>query len=96
MSDEDKMSKVADRIEQLLCAQFAPTALSVMDDSAKHAGHAGARAGGESHFTVKIVSDAFAGKSRVERHRMVYAVLQPLFDAGLHALVIEAKAPAEG
>ena len=86
------MTRVADRMEKLLAEAFAPQALSISDDSAKHAGHTGARAGGESHFTVRITSAAFAGKSRIERHRMVYAVLQPLFDEGLHALVIEASA----
>lgn len=69
--------------------------LVIIDDSAKHAGHAGAKPGGETHFTVKIVSDAFAGKNAVARHRMVYAALKPLLDEGLHALAIEAKAPTE-
>ena len=59
------------------------------------AGHAGARAEGESHFTVKIVSEKFVGANRVARHRMVYDVLKPLFDDGLHALAIEAKTPSE-
>lgn len=86
---------VSQRITALLNEQLRPTALAVIDDSAKHAGHAGARPGGETHFTVRIVSDAFAGKNAVARHRMVYAALKPLLDAGLHALVIEAKAPGE-
>jgi len=77
-------------MEDLLVEAFAPTELSIMDDSAKHAGHSGARAGGESHFSVRVVSAAFAGKSRVARHRMVYAALKPLIDEGLHALAIEA------
>jgi BolA protein len=86
---------MAHRIEMLLREQLAPTALEIIDDSAKHAGHAGARAGGESHFTVRIVSDGFRGKNAVARHRMVYAALKPLLDEGLHALAIEAKAPDE-
>ena len=86
---------VAAQIHTALENAFAPTHLQVIDDSARHAGHAGARAGGESHFTVVIVSEAFAGMSRVARHRAVYAPLQPLFDAGLHALAIDAKTPAE-
>lgn len=86
------MPRVADRMEKLLVEAFAPRELSIVDESARHAGHAGAREGGESHFNIRIVSDAFAGKSRVARHRMVYAVLQPLFDEGLHALTIEAEA----
>ena len=86
---------VAIHMEQLLRAALAPIALAIEDDSAKHAGHAGARAGGESHFTVRVVSAAFAGKSRVTRHRMVYDALAPVFAQGLHALAIDAKAPGE-
>lgn len=89
------MSRVAQRMEDLIVEHFAPSAFSIMDDSRMHAGHAGAREGGESHFTVKIVSDKFAGKSKVERHRMVYSLFQPLFDEGLHALVIQALTPGE-
>lgn len=89
------MARVSDRMEKLLMVAFAPQALSIEDDSARHAGHAGAREGGESHFTVRITSAAFAGKSRVERHRMVHAALKPLLDEGLHALAIEAKATEE-
>lgn len=87
------METVAHQIEQLLTAKFAPVSLTVTDDSAKHAGHAGAREGGQSHFSVTIVSDAFAGLNAVARHRAVYAALKPLLDAGLHALAIEAKTP---
>ena len=86
---------VAEKIEALLTEQLTPTALHIIDDSAKHAGHAGASPAGESHFTVKIVSEAFTGKNAVARHRMVYAALKPLLDAGLHALVIEAKVVGE-
>ena len=86
---------VANEIEKLLREQLNPSALEVIDDSAKHAGHAGARAGGESHFTVKIVSKNFAGMNAVARHRAVYAALKPLLDAGLHALVIEARVVGE-
>lgn len=87
--------RVAEQIEHLLMEAFKPTALSIMDDSGLHAGHAGAREGGESHFTVRVVSAMFAGKNAVARHRMVYAALKPLLDAGLHALAIEAKTPDE-
>ena len=86
------MNTMADRIYTALTAQFAPASLTVTDDSAKHAGHTGARAGGDSHFTVAIVSEAFRGMSRVARHRAVYAVCQPFFDEGLHALAIDAQA----
>jgi len=86
---------VAEKIEAALQTAFSPTKLEVIDDSAKHAGHAGANPQGESHFTVRIVSEKFAGLSRVARHRAVYEVLQPMFDAGLHALAIDAKALGE-
>lgn len=89
------MVTVAKRMELLLNQQLNPTALHIIDDSAKHAGHAGAKPGGETHFTVKIVSEVFTGKNAVARHRMVYAALKPLLDAGLHALAIEAKAVGE-
>lgn len=86
---------VAGQIHSILTNEFAPSLLVVQDDSAKHAGHAGARPSGESHFTVNIVSEKFRGMSKVARHRAVYAPLQPLFNAGLHALAIDAKAPGE-
>lgn len=87
------MDSTANIIRQRLEAAFAPDALDVIDDSAKHAGHAGARPGGQTHYTVRITSAAFAGKSPVARHRAVYAALDGLFEQGLHALAIEAKAP---
>lgn len=89
------MGSVAAQIHATLEANFHPFSLTVVDDSARHAGHAGAREGGESHFTVTIISEKFTGMSRVARHRAVYAVLQPLFDTGLHALNIDAKTPVE-
>ncbi|MGZ6009339.1 MAG: BolA family protein, partial [Rhizomicrobium sp.] len=66
---------VAETIREKLTAAFAPAELLVEDESAKHAGHAGARPGGQTHFSVRIVADTFAGVSRVERQRRVYAVL---------------------
>lgn len=89
------MGGVADRMENLLSEALHPTALSVIDESSRHAGHVGARAGGESHFKVVVVSEVFQGKSRIERHRMVYDALKPLIDEGLHALAIEAKTATE-
>jgi BolA protein len=86
------MSTTAQQITQLLQTEFSPTHLEVTDDSARHAGHAGARPEGQTHFTVAIVAEAFRGKSRVETHRMVYAVLAGLFEQGLHALAITARA----
>lgn len=75
--------------------RLQPSSLSVTDESHQHAGHAGWREGGETHFRIDIVSEAFAGKSRVERHRLVNAALAEAFERGLHALAIKAKAPGE-
>lgn len=72
---------------------LAPVTLSVQDDSADHAGHAGAREG--SHFSVRIVSARFAGLSRVARHRLVYDSLGNLMTQGIHALALDARAPNE-
>lgn len=81
-------------IEQQLQARFQPTRLEVLDESAAHAGHAGANAEGfGSHFRVRIVSAAFDGKTRVASHRLVYDELQNFFDQGLHALAIEIGKP---
>lgn len=74
---------------------FAPAALEVVNDSQRHAGHAGSPGTGESHFSVKVVSAAFAGKSRVERHRMVNEVLAEELNGKIHALAISALAPEE-
>jgi BolA protein len=82
-------------IERSLKQALDPERLLVLDESADHAGHAGHRAGGESHFRVRIVSQAFAGRSRVERHRLVNDTLKPAFAQGVHALAIEASAPGE-
>jgi BolA family transcriptional regulator, general stress-responsive regulator len=82
-------------ITHALEQRFQPTVLTVADESHQHAGHAGWREGGETHFRLDIVAGAFAGKSRVERHRMVNAALAPAFERGLHALAIQARAPGE-
>ncbi|OOG39712.1 BolA family transcriptional regulator [Polaromonas sp. A23] len=80
----------AARIEEQLRARLNPSLLEVIDESAAHAGHAGANARGfGSHFRVRIASTAFAGKSRVACHRLVYDALQNFIDQGLHALAIE-------
>ena len=87
---------VATAIETRLIAALAPVSLAVIDDSASHAGHAGHDGGGESHFTVRITAAAFAGQSRVARQRAVYAALGDLLaPGGIHALIIEARAPGE-
>ena len=87
----------ADRLQQIqerLKAAFAPVHLQVKDQSHLHAGHAGAR-DGMGHFEATIVADAFAGKSRIERHRLVYAALGSLMQTDIHALKINAYSPDE-
>ena len=86
---------VADDIRRKLTGAFAPVSLTVTDESAHHAGHAGARPGGQTHFNVAIVSEKFSGLSRVERQRRIYAALEAEFRAGLHALSLKAQTPAE-
>ncbi|GAC1341654.1 MAG: BolA family transcriptional regulator [Acetobacteraceae bacterium] len=85
----------ADRLEAALRTQLAPSTIRVVDDSAKHAGHAGAAAGGETHYSVLIVSAAFAGLGRVARHRLVNEALAGEFATGLHALALTLRAPDE-
>ena len=87
---------VAETIEKKLNESLAPSRLTVEDDSHKHAGHSGARPGGETHFNVTIVSAAFAGKSRVDRQRMVYQILAEEMAGPVHALGLTTKAPGEG
>ena len=76
-----------------LQAAFDPAELEITDDSEKHRGHGGWREGGETHFSVRIVADAFAGKSRVERQRMVYRVLADEMAGPVHALALDVSAP---
>lgn len=85
-----------DEIERRLVAGLAPERVEVIDDSDDHRGHAGHSGAGESHFTVRLTAVAFAGQSRVERQRAVYAALGDLIAPDrIHALVIEARAPGE-
>ena len=83
-----------ERIRGLLAAALSPQSLIVTDDSHKHAGHAGAR-GGQGHFGVDIVSQAFAGKLPLARHRLVYAALGEMMQTDIHALSIRASTPDE-
>jgi BolA protein len=92
-SADKELTSRKERIRASLTTRFAPVALDVIDDSHSHAGHSGARPEGETHFTVKIVSTAFADMNRVARHRAVTDALAAEFDSGLHALSIEARAP---
>jgi BolA family transcriptional regulator, general stress-responsive regulator len=82
-------------IERKLRAALAPIQLVIVDESHHHAGHGGRHPDGESHFRVELVSAAFAGKSRVERHRMVNGVLAEELATRVHALAVTAKAPGE-
>jgi len=88
------MSDRLSRIEARLREQFQPQDLDLIDDSAAHAGHAGAASGG-GHFNVLIVSEAFAGKAVLARHRMVYAALDDMMGSDIHALSIQALTPEE-
>ena len=87
--------RVEEQITEKLRQAFAPVALEVVNDSHRHAGHAGSPGTGESHFSIKVVSASFAGKSRLERHRMVNEVLAEELAGKVHALAISALAPEE-
>jgi BolA protein len=82
-----------ERIAQALASALSPQSLDVIDESHLHKGHAGARPEGETHFRVKIIAEAFRGKSRVDIHRTVNTILADELAAGVHALAIQAKAP---
>ena len=88
--------RTADLITQKLTEAFTPQSLKVEDESHLHAGHAGHRPGGQTHYRVYIVSDAFKGKTRIDRHRMINAILSDELAGGVHALAIHAAAPGEG
>lgn len=89
------MTSRADRIRTALEAAFAPAQVTVDDDSHRHAGHAGARPEGETHYTVAVISPAFAGQSRVARSRAVHAALAAEFADGMHALALRLATPEE-
>jgi BolA family transcriptional regulator, general stress-responsive regulator len=88
------LGPVGQLITEKLRQAFAPATIEVMDESHKHKGHAGARPGGESHFRVRVISPAFAGLTRIERHRRVNAVLADELAGPVHALAIVAEPPA--
>jgi BolA protein len=89
MSAADRVA----RIRQVLTEHLAPVSLEIRDDSAKHAGHAGAREGG--HFSVTVVSDRFTGRTRMQRHQLVYEAVSELLRTDIHALSIQARTPQE-
>ena len=84
---------LSDEIRQALVERLQPVALELVDDSAAHAGHPGARSG--AHFNLRIVSARFAGLPRISRHRLVYDALRPWMAEGVHALAIDARTPDE-
>ena len=86
---------IADTIREKLTNKLAPTRLAIVDESARHAGHAGARPEGETHFAVRIVSPAFAGLNRVARQRLVYQILAAELATRVHALSLTTLAPDE-
>ena len=88
MSEFDRVEKIRECLQTAL----APTSLEIEDDSAAHAGHAGARSGG-GHFNVSITAEAFAGKTPIQRHRMVYDALGAMMEQEIHALSINASLP---
>ncbi len=90
------MTTVAQSITAKLAAGLSPTALQVVDDSARHAGHAGAGSSGESHFNLTIEAAAFAGLTRVQRQRLVYGLLADELAGPVHALSLVTRAPGEG
>ena len=88
--------RTVDTLTRKLTEAFAPQSLNVVDESHQHAGHAGARPGGQTHFRVYIVSDVFKGKTRIDRHRLINQALADDLATGVHALAIHATAPGEG
>jgi BolA family transcriptional regulator, general stress-responsive regulator len=86
---------VAETIRSKLDAAFSPARLTVIDDSARHAGHAGARPEGETHFSVEIIAEGFAGKSRIDRQRLIHTVLAQELAGPVHALSLKAMTPDE-
>lgn len=89
------MTSMETAIREKLKSAFAPAELTVVNDSRRHAGHASSPGTGESHFSVVVVSPAFAGKSRLERHRMINTALAAELAGGVHALAITALTPEE-
>jgi BolA protein len=86
---------VAEQIRRKLAAALAPSRLDIVDESARHAGHAGARPEGETHFRLTIVSAAFEGRTRVDRHRLVNALLAEELTGRVHALSLTTLTPDE-
>ena len=94
--DSTEPASRSDRLRAILLHAFPGAEVTVRDDSALHAGHAGARPGGQTHYAVRVVAPGFAGMTRLARSRAVYAALDAEFGTGLHALALELRAPGEG
>jgi stress-induced morphogen len=95
VADMSAMQSRAARLETVLTNTFSPTLLRVVDDSARHSGHAGAQPGGETHYTVLLVAETFQGMNRVARSRAVHAALEAEFASGMHALSLVLRTPQE-
>lgn len=95
MTDNKTHLSRASRIETQLRTLFSPVHFVLTDQSGQHAGHAGARPGGETHYHLTMRASAFEGLSRVARQRLVYDALREEFDTGLHALSLDLKTPSE-
>ncbi len=91
----EPMGAILDAIQNKLTKAFSPTRLEIVDESSRHAGHAGAQPGGESHFNVLIEAEAFSGAGKVARQRMIYRALAEEMAGPIHALSIKALAPGE-
>ena len=89
------MTSRATRLEAVLTREFAPVLVRVVDDSARHAGHAGAQPGGETHYSVLLVAEAFRDMNRLARSRAVHAALAAEFSEGMHALALTLRTPEE-
>jgi len=96
MAPANRRMATRDLITEKLTQAFAPQRLDVVDESHLHAGHAGSRPGGETHFRIHIVAEAFQGKSRIARHRLINDTLAAELAGSVHALAIHAAAPGEG
>lgn len=97
MHEQEKMKlgKTGQSIARKLRESLRPSELEVVDESGRHAGHAGARPEGETHFRIRVASAAFEGRSRIERHRIIHQILEEELAGGVHALAIEARSSIE-
>ena len=95
LTDLKQPSPRASRMKKALQERFNPLSFELIDESSRHAGHGGARPEGETHFRIRMTADAFTGQTRVNRQRLINEALREEFEAGLHALAMELRAPGE-